>query len=204
MKLFRRGPNLEDIKFNLQFTSKQFERSAKKSEKEEKAQRLKIKKAIEKGNLDGARIYAEAAIRKKNEGLNYLRMSSRIDAVVSRMDTAIKMNQVSKTMGTVVQGMDKVLASMDVDKIAKVMDRFESQFDNMYVTSKYMEDAMAQSTSMTTPEDQVNGLLLQVADEHGLDISSKLGTIETSRDDITAVQLDELSKRQAALKSTTL
>jgi charged multivesicular body protein 1 len=205
MKLFRRNTlNLEDITFNLKFTSKQFERASKKSEKDEKTQRLKIKKAIEAGNLDGARVYAEAAIRKKNESLNYLRMASRIDAVVSRMDTAIKMNQVSKTMGSVVQGMDKVLATMDVDRIAQVMDRFESQFSNLDVTSKYMEDSMAQSTSMTTPEDQVNTLLLQVADEHGLDVNAKLGTIETSKDDIMAVQLDELSKRQAALKSANL
>ena len=40
--------------------------------------------AIEQKNYDGARIYAENAIRKKNEALNYLRLSSRIDAVQSR------------------------------------------------------------------------------------------------------------------------
>jgi hypothetical protein len=33
---------------------------------------------------EGARIYAENAIRKKNESLNYLRMSSKVDAVASR------------------------------------------------------------------------------------------------------------------------
>ena len=37
--------------------------------------------AIEKGNAEGARIYAQNAIREKNSGLNYLRMSARIDAV---------------------------------------------------------------------------------------------------------------------------
>lgn len=193
---------MEDILFQLKFTSKQFERASKKAEKEEALNKKKVKQAIEKGNLDGARIYAQNAIRKKNESLNYLRLASRIDAVSSRMDTAIKMNAVTKSMSGVVKGMDKVLNTMDVDKISKIMDKFEQQFDNMDVTSKYMEDAMAQSTSMTTPEDQVNALVAQVADEHGLDISEKLGGISTAnKDDPLSVQHDELSKRLAALKA---
>jgi division protein CdvB (Snf7/Vps24/ESCRT-III family) len=56
---------------------------------------LSISKAIEKGNMDGAKIYAENAIRRKNEALNYLRLASRIDAVASRVETAIRMKTVS-------------------------------------------------------------------------------------------------------------
>ncbi len=59
--------------------------------KQEKAEKLKIKKAIEKGNLEGAKIYAQNAIRKKTEALNYLKLGSRLDAVVSRLDTQAKM-----------------------------------------------------------------------------------------------------------------
>jgi charged multivesicular body protein 1 len=46
------------------------------------------------GNNDGARIYASNAIRKKNESLNLLRLASRIDAVASRVETAVTMKQV--------------------------------------------------------------------------------------------------------------
>ena len=53
--------------------------------------RLQIKKAIEKGNMEGAKIYAQNAIRKKNEQLQYLQLGSRLDAVVSRLDTQSKM-----------------------------------------------------------------------------------------------------------------
>ena len=85
------GDKLLDQIFNLKFTSKQLQRTARKSEKEEKSEKLKIKKAIEKGNIDGAKIYAQNAIRKKNEALNYMRLGSRLDAVVSRLDTQAKM-----------------------------------------------------------------------------------------------------------------
>ena len=53
-----------------------------------------ILQAITQKNIEGARIYAENAIRKKNESLNYLRMASRIDAVVSRVQSAMAMKQV--------------------------------------------------------------------------------------------------------------
>ena len=45
--------------------------------------------------MEGARIYAENAVRKKNEGLNYLRMSARVDAVASRVKSAQTMKQAS-------------------------------------------------------------------------------------------------------------
>jgi charged multivesicular body protein 1 len=40
---------------------------------------------MEKGVIDAARIHAENAIRKKSEGLNYLKLSSRLDSVASRI-----------------------------------------------------------------------------------------------------------------------
>ncbi|KAF6986434.1 hypothetical protein CFC21_004193 [Triticum aestivum] len=40
--------------------------------------KLKVKKAIEKGNADGAQIYAENTIRKRTEHMNYLCLASRL------------------------------------------------------------------------------------------------------------------------------
>lgn len=73
---------------------KELERNSKKCEKEEKAEKLKCKKAITKGNIEGARIHAENAIRQKNQALNYLRMSARVDAVASRVQTALTTRKV--------------------------------------------------------------------------------------------------------------
>ena len=56
-----------------------------------------LSQALEKGNVEGARIYAENAIRKKNESLNYLRMAARVDAVASRVQSARMMKDVSGT-----------------------------------------------------------------------------------------------------------
>ena len=57
-------------------------------------------------------------------------MASRIDACSSRIETAVRMGQVTDGMKGVVKGMDKGLASMDVEKISKLMDKFEQQFED--------------------------------------------------------------------------
>ena len=50
---------MEKHLFNLKFASKQLLRDSKRCEKEEKAERAKLKKAMEKGNMEVARIHAE-------------------------------------------------------------------------------------------------------------------------------------------------
>ena len=55
--------------------------------------------ALVQGNVEGAKIYAENAIRKKNEGLNYLRMAARVDAVSNRVQSAMMMKDVRAGLG---------------------------------------------------------------------------------------------------------
>ena len=56
---------------------------------------LSFFQAIAAGKMEAAKIHAENAIRKKNESLNYHRMSTRIDAVASRVQTACTMQKVT-------------------------------------------------------------------------------------------------------------
>merc|ERR1712100_119596 len=201
--------SLENQLFNLKFTSKQLIRMSKKCEKNEKAQKLKTKQAIEKGNMEGARIYAQNAIREKNQALNYLRLSSRIDAVAARVETAVRMRQVTASMQNIVIGMDKVMQTMDTQKITQIMDKFDQQFEDMDVRATYVENSMNQSATLSTPADQVDLLIQQVADEHGLEVADKLGTsaVPLSRPSAAAAaaaepaQEDDLAERLMRLKS---
>jgi len=173
-------------------------------DKEEKAEKLKVKKAIEKGNMDGARIYAENAIRKRSEQMNYLRLSSRLDAVVSRLDTQSKMNTISKSMGSIVKSLESSLGTGNLEKMSLTMDQFEKQFVNMEVQAEFMEKSMAGSTSLSTPEGDVNTLMQQVADDYGLEVS--VGLPQAAGHAIPnkvneKVEEDSLEKRLEELKA---
>lgn len=47
------------------------------------------------------------------------------------------------------------------------MDKFESQFEDLDVQSSYMENTMSQTTTTNVPQNDVDSLLQQVADEAG-------------------------------------
>jgi charged multivesicular body protein 1 len=78
---------------------------------------LRCHQALQQGNVDGARIYASNSIRKKSETLNLLRLASRIDAVASRVETAVTMRQLTGSMVNVVKGMDKAMETMNLDRV---------------------------------------------------------------------------------------
>jgi charged multivesicular body protein 1 len=69
------------------------------------------------------------------------------------------MQQVNAAMGQTVKGMSNVMKSMEVDKIAKTMEQFEKQFEDMDVRSGYMESTMESTTALTTPPEQVDALI---------------------------------------------
>ena len=247
---------MEKHLFNLKFASKQLMRDSKKADKEEKAEKKKLQKAIEKGNMDVARIHAENAIRQKNQSLNYLRMSARIDAVASRVQTAVTTKRVTSSMQGVVKAMDSAMKSMNLEKVRKreiylkfsrsslglsyhvcsytlssnfqisgLMDKFEKEFEDLDVQTSVMENTMGEkmsldqafssyltfpsnsgnTTATNVPQDAVEGLMKQAADEAGLELNMELpgavsNTIGTT---VANSDQDELSQRLARLRQST-
>jgi len=195
---------MEKHLFNLKFAAKQLNRDSKKCEKEEKAERAKLKKAMEKGNMEVARIHAENAIRQKNQALNFLKMSAKIDAVASRVQSAVQTKKVTTSMSGVVKAMDSAMKSMNLEKISNLMDRFEKDFEDLDVQTSVMEGAMNQTTATNVPTDAVENLMKQAADEAGLELNMDLpsaadNTIGTTVQASTTEQ-DELSQRLARLR----
>ena len=102
-----------------------------------------------------------------------------------------------------------------------VMEKFESQFEGKFpsihhfahrisfedidVQTQFMEGAMGQTTAMTTPQDQVDDLIQQVADEHGLEVKMEMpdamSLLGEKEKDKKKEQEDSLSSRLAQLRN---
>ncbi|CAE7108607.1 unnamed protein product [Rhizoctonia solani] len=200
--------NLEKSLFQLKFTAKTLNRQSKKAQKDENTEKAKLKKALQQGNTDGARIYASNAIRKKNEALNLLRLASRIDAVASRVETAVTMKQVTGNMTSVVKSMDKAVESMNLERISLVMDKFESQFADLDVQISYTEDTMQSTTAVSMPQDQIDALMTQMADEanieleQNMEVGKKVPDLTESKSAVREED-DQLAERLRALRPAT-
>lgn len=166
--------SLQETVFELKLKSKEMARASKKCEKDERAERLNVKKQIEKGNKEGARIYAQNAIRKKHEALNYLKLSAKMDAVASRLDAADKSQQLSQSIQKTVPQLDKALKGMSVEALAENMGQFEELFESLDVRADFVAGAIDSTTASTMPADEVDALITQVGDEHALDVGNML------------------------------
>lgn len=114
------------------------------------------------------------------------------------------MSTISKSMSSIVKSLESTLNTGNLQKMSETMDQFEKQFVNMEVQAEFMESSMAGSTSLSTPEGDVNNLMQQVADDYGLEVSVGLPQAAAHAVSVkTAEKVDEddLTKRLAELKA---
>lgn len=197
---------MEKHLFNLKFAAKNLERQSKKCAKDERTEQVKLKKAIQKNLMEPARVHAENSIRQKNQSLNFLRMSARIDAVAQRVQSAVATKQVTQSIAGVVKAMDAAMKSMNLEKISSLMDKFEKDFEDLDVQSQVMEGTMSDTSTLTVPSADVDQLMHKVADEAGLELNMELPSAAgTTLPTATATaqasgEQDELSQRLAKLR----
>jgi charged multivesicular body protein 1 len=166
---------LEGHLINLRLTSKQLQAESRKAGKKKVEEKRRCKRAIERGQDDVVRIHAENAIRAGNESMMCLRLASRVDAVASRVQAAVRMNQITRTLRGIVMIMDHVCKQQSVWSMAMTMDKFEGQFEELDIKMSLMSDSVDRTVVTSTPRTEVDTLILQVADEHQLNLTYYLG-----------------------------
>ncbi|KAJ6255230.1 charged multivesicular body protein 1b [Anaeramoeba flamelloides] len=189
--------------FQLKFTAKSLARQSRKCKKEEKKQLKLLKMAIRKGNQEGARIYAENSIRQKTQAISLLKLASRIDGVSSKLQIALTMKTLTRSMKGVVGNMSKAMEQMNLVEMSSVMDNFEQQFDDLGLMSETMGESMDMSMSTNTPNEEVDLLIQQASEEHGIITATKMGTVplDEEQDNKINTEEDDLLERLNRLKN---
>lgn len=144
------------------------------------------------------------------------------------------MRQVTGNMASVVKGMDRAMDTMNLERvrsspsssldacaltslvceslfdaqISMVMDKFEAQFTDLDVQTSYMEDTMSATTAISTPQDQIDALLRQTAEEANIELAQDLDAKALNVSDVTPPTTlkdedDKLADRLRALRPAT-
>mmetsp|Transcript_9981 Transcript_9981/g.30475 ORF Transcript_9981/g.30475 Transcript_9981/m.30475 type:complete len:222 (+) Transcript_9981:123-788(+) len=196
-------PDMFETIFNMKFTAKQMGKMAAKSHAAIDVEKKKCLDAIKKGNTEGAKIHAENAVRCQKQEINHLRLQSRLDAVVNKLEGHSKMMQVTQSMGAVTVNLNDAMKNMNIEQISNVMDTFEKQFENLDVQSNFIEGAIGNTMASGAPQAEVNKLLEQIGAEHNLEMSNILDSavpgptsaVGASNEVPAAMNLEEMQKR---------
>ncbi|KAI9721070.1 MAG: Vacuolar-sorting protein SNF7 [Candelaria pacifica] len=106
-------------------------------------------------------------------------------------------------MANVVKGMDQAMKAMDLEKISAVMDKFETQFEDLDVATGYYENATSSATAVGTPQEDVDRLMNKVADEAGVELNQEMEAATPAKTKVGPTEQDEenLGERLRALRS---
>ena len=200
-------PSLQKQIFDMKFTSKQLERRHAKYEKESKKKKAMVKKYIEQNNMEMAQEYAQQANNAHKTAMNFLSLSSRLDGVASRLQSAEQQQRLTPVMTSAVRGMDLSMQQMDIEKLTRMMDKFGEIDENFRVTESYMNETIGGTVAASTPVDQVDALMEEVAAAHGLEIARELdahmaptGAVAQQEEGSAEVE-DQLEERLAAQRA---
>jgi charged multivesicular body protein 1 len=89
------------------------------------------------------------------------------------------------------------------------MDKFETQFSDLDVQTSYMEDTMSASTAVGAPQDQIDQLLRQTAEEANIELQHDLAAkalnpaAEIASPSSLKDEDDKLAERLRALRPAT-
>ena len=175
-----------DTMFEFKMMAKQMEKESKKSESQSKALIGKVKKCIEKGDYEQAKLAAADAIRQKNMVKRYRVLSSKVDTVAQRLKTAYQNQKLSEQMQNLTQQLLGAGNMMDIVKMTETMSNFEKLFDNLDINSNMMDQVFDNVNAGTVNENEVNQLIGQIAQQNGMKLS----------DEFEGVQLGEVGEAE--------
>ena len=167
-----------DTMFEFKMMGKQMAKEAKKSENQNKNLIKKVKDCIAKGDYEQAKVAASDAIRQKNQVRRYRVLSSKIDTIAQRLQSAYQNQRFTEQMQSLTQQMVGAGNMMDLVKMTETMANFEKLFDDLDVNSNMMDQVFDNVNAGTVNEGEVNQLIAQVAQQNGMKLSEDFDNVQ--------------------------
>lgn len=208
----RQQEALSNTLFNLKFTQKQLTKQANKSLKESGTNEKKLGKLLSEGNSDDndelIKILASNVIRKKNEHLNLIKLTNKLDVIISKLNTSMIMQQVNGQFMQITHNLDVALKNMNLENITMVMDKFDEQVKEIDLNTETLTsvtDSNSVDPLKFEDKDKVNELINKVKDNNNLKypkVSSVEDTLPAEKEevDVDADVEDKLAQRLKALR----
>jgi charged multivesicular body protein 1 len=171
--LGRKPPQLDEQLYDLQTATRTFQRMNKQAMQKSDVARRACHAAQQVNNLKDARLHASAAIRERQWALKWQDSAYKMKGVVSRLQYAVEMNSVNSTMCTITNNMMGALKDLDYDKVSKLMEQFEANFNNIDKALSATDQALDKTNAGMQDETAVDDLMNEVSDEVGMDTGER-------------------------------
>ena len=173
-----------DTMFEFKMMAKSMAKESKKSETQSKNLIKKVKDCIAKGDYEQAKVAASDAIRAKNQVKRYRVLSSKIDTIAQRLNSAYQNQTLTQNMENLTKQLLGAGSMMDLVKMTETMSNFEKLFDDLDVNTAMMDQVMDNVNAGTVNEGEVNELIAQVAQQNGMQLSEDFENVKIGEGEI--------------------
>ena len=196
---------LDDVIFNLKFTKKGIHRDIKKCETQIKIEMDNVKNDIKNNDIIAAQIHSENTIRQKTQRINYMKFSSKIDAIVCKLELAVQNGKLTDNIINITTGLESINNDFSYKNIVNILGKYDSNFENFDIMEGIMEDTINDSTSNQIPAEEVNELMKYVASIHSLEINETFMELDKYEMDLKSIKnsnnIDNVKERLNKLRN---
>ncbi|MCE7734573.1 MAG: SNF7 family protein, partial [Candidatus Heimdallarchaeota archaeon] len=159
---------------NLKVVSRRLTRSMKKLENTERKTERKIRNAIQKGDMQAARMYAKDTVRSRKWARGYQGLTSKIDGLIFKLERAEAVQDIASEMKGVAKSLINANQALNLPEIDHLVGDMQTALDGIEETSEIMEDSMDTMFESDTDEGEIDNLLNEYGVEAGLTASAGL------------------------------
>ena len=192
----QKKPDLADIAMDLQMTAKQLEKQSVKLESQEKAERKKILDALNKNQMENAKVFAENVIRQRKEAINLRRFGVKMGALASKISSAARTQDMATQISQTVPLLQSCMKKMDALGVNGSIADFEKVFEDMDVKTEEMNGALDNVYSSSIDNGEVANLLQEIKDQQAMETG---GQINAGTGTISAQKQQEIDAMQAKI-----
>lgn len=164
--------DMNEALMNMKLKSKQFSRESTKSEKEREKNIAKAREQLKKGNEEGAKLFLELATQKKNEALQYMRMSARLDHLAANIKSKSNNVQMVQELDRFTPLLQMQAENMPIEQMYQNLNQFGQAYDNLVVKGQIldntMENTLAEKGSTATVDQMMKELQVEIQMEMGI------------------------------------
>lgn len=212
-KLFKKEPTPREVarssQRDINRNSRDIEREIASLKREEQKLVKEIKAAANQGNQQGTRILAQQLVRLRGQITKMYTHQAQLKGVGLSVTTAASTATVGASMATAGKAMAQMGVAADAKKMQQQVMAFSRENAKMEMTGEMMDGALEDALDFEGLEDETEGVMAQVLDEIGVDLTS--GLVSAPKQRVAAGQrqqqaeqedkeADELAMRLAALK----
>ena len=159
---------------NLKMVNRRLSRSMKKLENQERLTERKIRAAVQKGDMQAARMYAQDTVRSRKWARGYQSLISKIDGLIFKLERAEAVTDLSKEMKGVAKTLINANQALNLPEIDRMVMDMQGALDGIEETSEVMEESVDSLFEQDTDQTEVDNLLHEYGVEAGVTASAEL------------------------------